>query len=161
MFRRNENPQIQEGTRRLALKGQSLTEYALVLVLVGLVVILALALFGENVQKQYCKIVFSVDPNVDAPYCEAIDVSCTVLSTSPFRMEAQVTDNVGEDNVTQVQFYLDGSLYNTEVTYRYCLQAGDGACQNYLGPKGEHEFSAVASDADGNTGTCSLTTTVP
>ena len=63
-------------------RGQGLVEYALVLVLVGIVVILGLAAFGTRVQKTYCTIIYSVDPNADAPLCEALEVSHSVR---PFR----------------------------------------------------------------------------
>lgn len=156
-----EQVQSKVGKPRIKERGQSLTEYALVLVLVAVAVILITVIFGKQVQKTYCKVAFSLDPNIDAPFCLALDVNCTTLSASPFRFEAVVTDNAGDNNVTQVQFFVDGLLYNTEVRYHYCLQGGDDFCVNYTGPHGQHTISAVASDGDGNTGRCSVTTTIP
>ena len=150
------------GKRRMRERGQGLVEYALLLVLVGLVVIASLVIFGDQVQKTYCRAAFSLDSNIDAPFCEALAVSCQVQTSSPFRLEAVVTDNAGDNNVTQVQFYLDDFLYNTEDEYKYCLQDGNGPlCVAYMGPHGTHTFTAVAFDADGNTGRCSIEVTIP
>jgi hypothetical protein len=145
---------------RSAQRGQSLSEYALVLVLVGIVVIVALAAFGTRVQKTYCEIVFSVNPNAEAPFCEALDVTC-VQSHSPFRLEATVQDNAGENNITKVMFYRNGLFQNEELHYRYCLAGGDGECAVYTGPTGQQTFKAIAYDLDGNTGSCEVTVNLP
>ncbi len=150
-----------DGKPRIRERGQGLVEYALILILVAVVVILIASFFGDRVQKTYCKAAFSIDPNIDAPFCVALDVSCNIVSNSPFRLEAQVTDNVGENNITNVQFYVDGIPRNNEVHYRYCLIGGDAACDPYTGSKGPHEFAAVAYDADGNTGKCTIKANVP
>jgi Flp pilus assembly pilin Flp len=150
------------GKPRMRERGQGLVEYALLLVLVGLVVIASLVIFGDEVQKTYCRAAYAIDPNLDAPFCEALEVSCQIQTSSPFRLEAVVTDNAGDNNITQVQFYVDGLLHNTENEYKYCLQDGNGPlCIPYVGPHGKHTFSAVASDADGNTGSCSIEVTIP
>jgi Flp pilus assembly pilin Flp len=150
------------GKPRMRDRGQGLVEYALILVLVGLVVIVSLVIFGDRLQKTYCQAVYSLDPNIDAPLCEALSVSCQVQTSSPFRLEAVVTDNAGDNNVTKVQFYVDDHLYNTEDEYMYCLQDGNGPlCVSYSGSHGEHKFSAVAFDADGNAGRCSIEVTIP
>jgi hypothetical protein len=140
-------------------KGQGLVEYGLIIMLAGVAVILVLTMFGDRVKKFYCEAVLSIAPDIDAPACEGIFVSCNVLSSSPFRLEASVTDSIGDSDIKQVQFYVDGAPYNKEVHYRYCLQGGDSACEAY-NVKGKHKFSAVATDAEGNTGTCSVTATV-
>jgi Flp pilus assembly pilin Flp len=153
---------LRSGKPRVLERGQGLVEYALALVLVAIIVIIILGIAGESIQRQYCQIVYTFDPSADAPFCEAIDVSCVIQTESPFRMEAVVTDNAGDNNITEVKFYVDSLLYNTENHYHYCLEYGDSAlCVPYSGTSGEHEFQAVARDADGNTGTCSLTATVP
>jgi hypothetical protein len=57
---------------------------------------------------------------------------------------------------------VDDHLYNTQLDYKYCLQNGDGPlCDPHMGPHGAHTFSAVAFDADGNTGRCSIDVTIP
>ena len=154
---------MQTGKRecRSLESGQGLVEYALLLVLVATVVILILGIFGESVQKAYCQAALSIAPGVDAPACDKIYVSCNVISMSPFRMSASVSDTAGDDDVTQVVFSVDGIPYNTENVVEYCLQGGDGPCQSYTGASGTHTFSAVATDAEGNTGSCSTTQTLP
>jgi Flp pilus assembly pilin Flp len=149
------------GTTSKREEGQGLVEYALLLILVGMVVILALAVFGDRVQRLYCTSVWSIDPDIDAPYCHMLETTCQIQTSQPFRLEAVVTDKAGDDNVTKVEFYLDGNLYNTQFYYQYCLQDGNGPlCDIYTGPTGTHEFSAVAYDADGNTARCSVTANI-
>ena len=143
-----------------AERGQGLSEYALVLVLVGIVVIVGLAAFGTRVQKTYCEIVYSVAPGTKAPMCEALEVNC-VKSGSPFRLEAQVQDHVGEDNITKVIFYRNDTFRNEELHYHYCLDGGDSSCGAYTGPWGEQTFKAIAYDADGNAGSCEVTVNLP
>jgi Flp pilus assembly pilin Flp len=143
-------------------RGQGLVEYGLIIMLAGIVVIVGLAMFGDKIQRLYCEIVLSIAPDIDAPACNRIDVSCNVVSSSPFRLEAQVSDNAGDDDdITKVVFSVDGKPYNTEYHYKYCLQGGDGPCSNYTGAKGKHKFSAVATDAEGYTGSCTIETTLP
>ncbi len=150
------------GKPRVLQKGQGLVEYALILVLVAIAVIIIVALVGEEVQDTYCGVVFSLDPNADAPFCEALEVTCAIQTTSPFRMEAIVQDNAGDDNITEVRWYVDGKLHNTEHFYHYCLEDGDGPlCAPYTGPTGQHKFTAVAYDADDNVGRCTVIETVP
>lgn len=156
-----QNPPPKTGKLRNKERGQGLVEYALVLILVGIVIILILSFLGDRVQKTYCKAVFSLDPNVEAPFCTALDVNCAILSSSPFILEAQVTDSAGENNITYVQFYVDGIASSTENIYHYCLGGGDVSCNAYHGASGRHNFAAVAYDADGNTGKCSIDATVP
>ncbi len=141
-------------------RGQGLVEYALIIMLVGVAVILALTLFGDRVRKFYCEAVLALDPNIDAPACEGIFVSCHVTSTNPLNVEASVTDSVGDNNIDRVVFYVDDQYVRTEYYYIYCLGGGDGRCGTITRPPGKHKISAVAFDEDGNTGTCSVTATV-
>lgn len=138
-------------------RGQGLVEYALILMLVGIVVIIALALFGDAVRGQYCEIVYSVDPNADVGVCNTVDVDCIVTSSNPFQMRAQVNGGVA---VERVSFYVDGKLVNEEYQGWYCLGAGDGPCQDYTN-SGSHTFTAIAHTEDGETGQCSIKATVP
>jgi pilus assembly protein Flp/PilA len=149
------------GKRRILERGQGLVEYALILILAAIVVIVVLGLFGERIRNFYCEIVLSVAPDVDAPACNQLGVSCNVLGTDPLRMEAAVTDNQGPKDIKSVKWYVDGTLHNTEYYYKYCLQSGNGPCDPYKGSKGKHTFSAVVLDAEGHTGKCSKTVVVP
>ena len=149
-----------KGKHRILERGQSLVEYALILILAAVVVIVVLGVFGERVRKFYCEVVLSIAPDVDAPACNTIDVSCNVITSSPLRMEAAVTDNNGDDNIKTVKWHVDGKLYNTEYYVKYCLQSGDGPCAPYTGKKGNLTISAVALDAEGHTGQCSRQVTI-
>lgn len=155
--------------KRKLERGQGLATYALILVLVAVVVIVILTVFGEETRSTYCKIVYAVDPEAEAPGCDTLEVNCIGPAdgstvTSPFTVEAQVTDTQGDNNVEQVVFSLDGSTHNTENVYRYCYGGGDSSCQTQYPSNfgsGEHTITAVAHDADGNTGKCSITFYVP
>ena len=141
-------------------RGQGLVEYALILMLAAIVVMVVLGLFGERIRNFYCEAVLSIAPDIDAPACNQLSVSCNVTSSSPLRMEAAVTDNQGPNDVKTVKWYVDGILYNTEYYYKYCLQSGDGPCSPYTGKKGNLTISAVALDAEGHTGQCKKNVTV-
>ena len=151
---------IEESKRRRRERGQGLVEYALILVMVAVVVIAVGVIFGESVKKTYCQAVWSIDPGIDAPACEGIEVSCNVLSSNPFQLEAVVSDNIGDNDIKKVNFYVDGIYENDEFAVSYCLVGGNGPCQSYTN-SGTHTFSAVAYDAEGNTGKCEITATVP
>lgn len=146
------------GKCRMRERGQSLVEYALILILAAVVVIVVLLVFGESVKRSYCAVVLSIAPNIDAPACNGIDVKC-VTQSSPFRMEATAKSLQG-NKITKVVFYVDDKPYNTEFHVKYCLQGGDASCQAYGGAEGKHTFTAVAYDAEGNTGKCSTKVTV-
>ncbi len=150
-------------------RGQGLVEYALILVLVAIVVIIAAALLGEQIQMIYCDIVISLDGDADVPACQAPHVTCAGLSdgaaaSGSINVEALVQDNKGEENIDRVQFFVDGMLRRTEYQSRYCMGSGDASCAPYsiasLG-SGSHTVSAVAYDSDGYSGQCSVTFTVP
>jgi pilus assembly protein Flp/PilA len=149
-----------KGKHRILERGQGLVEYALILILAAIVVIVVLGLFGERIRNFYCEVVLSIAPDVDAPACNQLSVSCNVLAPKPLRMEAAVTDNQGPKDIKTVKWFVDGKPYNTEYYYKYCLQSGNGPCDPYTGSKGKHTFSAVVTDAEGHTGKCSKTVVV-
>ena len=152
-----------KGKHRILERGQGLVEYALILMLAAIVVIVVLGIFGERVRNFYCEAVLSIAPDVDAPACDQLSVSCNVLSKSSYNisMEAVVTDNQGPNDVTEVKWYDNGNYVRTEVEYKYCLGSGNGPCGIYTASGGSHTFSAVAKDAEGHTGKCSKTVTIP
>jgi Flp pilus assembly pilin Flp len=147
--------------------GQSLVEYALLLVLGGIVVIAVVSLMGEEIQKAYCKIIYALNPGADIELCESIDVVCVVddVGSSYIRMHADVTDNAGDSSdIVRVDFFYDGKYINTEYAPVYCI-AGDNSlpCQKYTPPAGPgtYEFSAIAYDTEGNSGSCVVTRAIP
>jgi Flp pilus assembly pilin Flp len=155
--------------RRTSERGQGLVEYALILVLVGIVVIVALTTAGEKVRDIFCDVVINLDPGAASsqPACAAPRVSLSINDTSPgkINMEAVVKDDKGstQPNITSVKFYVDGSLLRTESLYKYCLGGGGEStpCQDQSLSSGSHEIRAVATDADGNTGEATISVNVP
>lgn len=160
MFRARGSPPRHE-------QGQGLVEYALILMLVGIVVIIILVLFGETVQKTYCQIVYSVYPDADIDVCETIDVACNFNTGNHWiNLEAVVTDTMDDDDIANVKFYRDGQPVRTEYYVPYCLGGNPNDqpyCSRYYPPggAGQYKIVAIATDADGNTGQCEATVTVP
>jgi Flp pilus assembly pilin Flp len=156
----------QGGKAHALQKGAGLTEYALILVLVAVVVIGITAVLGDSVVKTYCTIVLSVDPSIEAPMCDALDVSCNGITngatvSSPVSMSATASDSVGTSSeIDHVTFYVDGAPVNTEYHVTYCLENGNGPCTPKSLSPGSHTISAVAHDTEGNTGSCSVSFTV-
>jgi pilus assembly protein Flp/PilA len=157
--------------------GQGIVEYALILVLVSIVVILGLTVFGEQTRDTYCDIVYSLDSSASPPGCadtgqeddeDSLVISCSGLNNGAtvngnVTLEGVVTDNAGANNVTNVRFYIDGGLYRTEAQARYCLGSGDSSCGPYNTnalSNGNHTFRAIAADADGNSASCEVTVNV-
>ena len=153
-----------KGKHHILERGQGLVEYALILILAAIVVIVVLGVFGERIRDFYCEAVLSIAPDVDAPACDQLGVTCNLTSASGHyvNMEASVIDNQGPKDITSVKWYDNGNPVRTEWNYRYCLGGGDSSCgSQYISASGKHTFSAVALDAEGHTGTCSRTVVVP
>jgi Flp pilus assembly pilin Flp len=146
--------------------GQGLGEYALILSLVAVVIIAVTALLGNEIVILYCRIVTALDPDIEAPMCEKLDVGCSGIGgtvSGNIKFEANVTDGIAPDNISTVVFKIDGVTVNTESTPKYCLNGGDGACQNYNTASlsnGSHTIEAIAYDADGNAGSCQVSFSV-
>jgi len=155
--------------RRASEKGQGLVEYALILVLVAIVVIIILAVAGQKVGDIFCDIVIQLGGTAPdslaacaAPRVTIDGIGGTVSGT--VQVEAIVKDNKGlGSNITSVKFYIDGTLKNSESTYKYCLGGGDSSCTPFNTSSlsnGSHTLRVVATDADGNSGEASVTFTV-
>jgi Flp pilus assembly pilin Flp len=145
---------------RMRERGQSIVEYALILVLVATVVIVVGIVLGESVKDTYCDVVLSLDPGAEAPGCELVSVPCKVTS-SPLSVEAVVNDTQGEDDIERVDFYKDGEWYNGEFEVKYCLAGGNDPCEKFDEPSGTYTITAIATDAEGNTGECTTKLVVP
>ena len=152
-----------KGKHRILERGQGLVEYALILVLAAIVVVIVLGLFGERIRNFYCEVVLSIAPDMDAPACNQINVTCNLSSKvgNNVYMYADVVDKAGKSDIKSVDWYDNGKYVRTEYYVKYCLGSGDNPCQPYKAADGSHKFSAVAKDAEGNTGTCSRTVTLP
>jgi Flp pilus assembly pilin Flp len=148
-------------------KGQGLVEYALILVLVGIVVIVALTVAGQKIRDIFCDAVLSLDANAAANTAACASPRVTFVinpgaGANTINIEAVIKDNKGstQPNIVSVAFYIDGSLVTTETTSKYCLGGGTGNCHDYSLSAGLHTVRAVATDADGNTGESSASFTV-
>jgi Flp pilus assembly pilin Flp len=68
-------------------RGQGLVEYALILMLVAIVVILAVIVFGEGVRELYCDITYELDPyfHLGSPdACDFDDEDTSTGNAAPF-----------------------------------------------------------------------------
>jgi pilus assembly protein Flp/PilA len=139
-------------------RGQGLVEYALILVLVAIVTIGILAVMGESIVSIYCKLVTSLQPDMDAPMCEQISLGCAGSgSGSTVSVEAQPSGLEPGDTVDRVEFYVDGVRLNTEYNPKYCFHGGDASCNNYnisSMSAGTHTIRAVAYTDSGASGLC-------
>lgn len=144
-------------------------EYALILVLVAIVVIIILSVAGQKVGDIFCDLVIKLGGTApdSLAVCAAPRVTITGIGgtvSGVLHVEAVVQDNKGlGSNITSVRFYIDGTLRNTESVYRYCLGGGDTTCDPFNTASlsnGPHTLRVVATDADGNTGESSVTFTV-
>lgn len=154
--------------RRTSERGQGLVEYALILVLVAIVVIVALTTAGQKVRDIFCDIVVYLDASAAAnqPACAAPRVTLVVAlgaGSGKINVEAIVKDAQGANTISNVKFYLDGSSTAAvqENQYRYCLGGGNASCSDYSLSSGSHTVRAVATDQDGNTGETTVSVTVP
>jgi pilus assembly protein Flp/PilA len=138
-------------------EAQGLVEYALLLVLVAVVVIAVLTLMGGRIGAVFSSIVQAFSFKNPRVTC-----NMQTLGAGLVDMEAVVSDPQGNNTVSSVRFYLDGSLIRTEYHVSYCLGSGNGPCTNgYHVPSGNHTISAVATDADGNMGQCAVNVSSP
>lgn len=153
--------------------GQGLTEYSLILSLVAIVVIMAVAFFGEGVASQYCNIISELSfSSVESSNCNAPTSRLIVIDQGPnyINIEADVNDPDGDPDdpygaISKVEFYIDstaGGPVQTEYIYRYCLSGNPiGApCGNFdisgLSP-GQHTVIVMTYDIDGNVSSSQIT----
>lgn len=149
-------------------RGQSLVEYALVLILVAMIVIVIGIIFGQSVKKTYCQALYSISPDVNAPGCEGMTVTCTTISitSGAVNMAADVSsfDLVISDATIDVDWYIDGMFLRTENFAPFCLGSNTPGfpCdpQQPISP-GDHTFTAIARHTEGDTGQCVVDITVP
>jgi Flp pilus assembly pilin Flp len=142
-------------------------EYALILALVAIVVIVVLAAAGQGIQDVFYDVVIKLGGTApDIGTCAAPHITLTGISdgatvTGPITVRAIIQDNKGvsESNIQYVRFYVGGVQVADEQIYRYCLGGGDDSCKPYTPSSGTHTLRVVAADADNNTGEVSVTFT--
>jgi len=154
-------------------RGQGLAEYSLIISLVAIVVVMALAFFGDAVSNQYCYIISELSPLADlSSSCNAPFTTLMVVDQGPnyINVEAIVNDPDADPgdpygSISKVEFYIDstaGGPVQTEYIYRYCLSGNPlgTPCGNYdisgLSP-GQHTVIVKTYDDDGNVGTSQIT----
>ena len=150
-------------------RGQGLVEYALLLILIALGVVVMLALFGQSVSDTYCRISFELSiATGTSGGCSAPRISLRPHSEGPshLNLEAEVVDPDGDPDdpygaIDRVEFYIDDTSsgpVQTEHHYRYCLSGNPSGlpCGNFdtsgLSP-GDHVIIVIAYDDDGNSTT--------
>src|SRR5690606_33628875 len=106
-------------------RGQGLVTYALLLALVAIVVIVVIAALGDVIGATFCSVTYALMganmPEID--YCETPRISCVGVAngatvSGPISLEAVVDDIRGPDNIQQVDFYVNDTLYRTEYISR-------------------------------------------
>lgn len=151
--------------QRRKWRGQGLVEYGLITALVALGVLVIVSTLGNAIVSMMCRVTLQLDPSVDTTICERLEVSCQGVSdgqtvSGQIVVSADVTDILPPDNVERVQFLVDGGWVQTENHPMYCMGGGNGPCSpfdtNQLS-NGQHTIKAVATDEDGNVGTCEVT----
>jgi Flp pilus assembly pilin Flp len=155
---------------RKSKKGQGLVEYALILVLAAIVVIVIVSLTGKQIAVKMCDVVIGIGgkapDGIEA--CRAPRVTIQGLAGGQtvggaIYVEAVVKNNRGlvtsTDHSVEVDFYIDNTLIRTEGIYRFCLGGGsDSSCAAPVGTpysttglsNGTHTFRVVARDTVNN-----------
>jgi len=148
--------------------GQGLIEYSLILTLVAVVVMTAVAFFGQSLMNAYCQISleFSVATDLSSP-CSTPTIKPVVNAQGPntINVEAVIHDPDGNPDdpystIDRVEFYIDdiaGSPVQIEYIHRYCLSGNppNAPCGNYHTnglSSGEHTVIILVYDDDGNVG---------
>jgi len=156
--------------------GQGLTEYAFILTLVAVVVMMAMAFFGQGLMNAYCQITleFSVIADLSGP-CDSPMVSPVINAQGPntINIEAVILDPDADPAdpygaIDRVEFYIDdanGSPVQTEYHYRYCISGNPSSqpCGNYSTSglsSGGHTAIILAYDDDGNVGRSEIDFTI-
>jgi Flp pilus assembly pilin Flp len=148
-------------------RGQSLVEYALVLILVAVVVIVIAAIFGDSVRKTYCQVLYTIAPESDAPGCEGLTVTCATLDIGSgyANIQANVSsfDLEINDDTIDVDWYVDDGFVRTEIADPYCLGSNTTGqpCRDHSLSPGDHTITAIARHTEGETGQCTIDITVP
>ncbi len=165
MYYQRFQPSLREG-------GQGLVEYALIVSLVAIVVIISLSVLGEALKNQFCIITNELSL-ADNP-SENCTGSLTILiindqGPNTINVEAEVHDPNGDPNdpyatISKVEFFIDdtsGGPVQTEYFYRYCLSGNPSGqpCGDYnisgLSP-GEHTVIVKVYLDDGTVSTSQI-----
>lgn len=138
-------PQEQKEDRR----GQALIEYVLILASVSVFAVMGLNIMGEVIKEQFYVAAASLELDVQS---SGFKVNCVTGE----RPKANIPGN--PDNITRVEFYINGVLYSTDTTApKYCMNGENGQqCAKYDIASGA-TVKMVAYNSEGATGQCSRT----
>jgi Flp pilus assembly pilin Flp len=167
-------------SHRILESGQGLVEYALILILVSVAIIVVLSLAGKQIAEKLCDVVIQLGGTApdSVTACRAPRITLEGIAGNEtvsryINVEAVIKNNHGlvtdyTAHSMHVDFYMGGVLVESETGWRYCLGGGtDGgpACNDYdtIGmSSGQHTLHVVATDTTtGLTGETSINFTVP
>lgn len=136
---------LQEDKRR----GQALTEYVLVLAFVSIFLVMGRDIVRDTVRELFFVAAASAELDVET------SGDFKVICVTGERPKANIPSH--PDNISYVDFFIDGTLFSTDATYKYCMNGENGQqCGKYDLPSGA-TVTMVAYDNAGNTGQCTRT----
>ena len=130
-------------------RAQALIEYVLILASVSVFAVMGLKIAGEAIKEQFYVAAAAAELDVQSS-------GFKVLCVTGERPKANIPSH--PDNITRVEFYVNGVLYSTDTTApKYCMNGENGQqCGKYDLPSGA-TVTMVAYDNAGNTGQCTRT----
>ena len=162
--------------RRPSARGQGLVEYALILTLVAIAIIVILSVVGKQLGEKFCDVIIELGgtPPDSLNVCRAPRIILEGIAgnqtvSGSINVEAVVRTNHGlvtdyTAHTMHVDFYIGDTLVNHEEGWRYCLAGGpDGGapCNDFSlagMSSGPHILHVIATDTTTNlTGDVALT----
>jgi Flp pilus assembly pilin Flp len=130
-------------------RAQALIEYVLILASVSVFAVMGLKIAGEAIKEQFYVAAAAAELDVQSS-------GFKVLCVTGERPKANIPSH--PDNITRVEFYVNGVLYSTDTTApKYCMNGENGQqCAKYDIASGA-TVKMVAYDSEGHTGQCSRT----
>lgn len=130
-------------------RAQALIEYVLILASVSVFAVMGLNIVGEAIKKQFYAAAAVLELDVQSS-------GFKVLCVTGERPKANIPSN--PDNITRVEFYVDGVLYSTDTTApKYCMNGEKGQqCAKYDLASGA-TVKMVAYNTEGDAGQCTRT----
>lgn len=155
--------------RRDSFRGQGLVEYALILALVAVAVIVLLSVAGQAIGNIFCSVVIQMGAKVSdsIQMCTASRIMITGIAnggtvSNPVTIEAVIADNKLSDTgtVEHVTFSVSGESDRTENNPRWCAFGGDTSCSDHTLSPGPHTLKVTAVDSNHKTVEKTITFTV-
>jgi hypothetical protein len=130
-------------------RAQALVEYVLILASVSVFAVMGLNIMGEAIKEQFYVAASVLELDVQSS-------GFKVLCVTGERPKANIPSH--PDNITRVEFYVDGVLFSTDTTApKYCMNGENGQqCAKYDLASGA-TVKMVAYNTEGDTGQCTRT----